>query len=292
MIPSLPRGRYAFESSVAVVEDPFGLERTEVPLETSGALLVYPRLVELEQLSSETGANAGDGRRLLLRRPSGFDLHRVREYESGESLRKVHWPTTARRGQLMVKELEDEDREEIAVVLDVPGGRAAPPALRQSFDAQVRAAGSILRAHVRAGRPSALVVNTLEPERRAIRSPERDWRPVLELLAAIVPAPSSPVAGVLREGGAAGRALEFAVVTALVAPDLVERLLERARRRRRASLVYVDAGTFAGRAPSREPGLLRLQAAGIPVAVVRRGDDLAAALGAQARAQARKAAAR
>ena len=46
----------------------------------------------------------------------------VREYERGESLRKVHWPTTARRGQLMVKELEDSPRDEIAVVLDADDG--------------------------------------------------------------------------------------------------------------------------------------------------------------------------
>jgi hypothetical protein len=47
------------------------------------------------------------------------------------------------------------------------------------------------------------------------------------------------------------------------------------------SVVYVDTGSFGGR-PQREPGLLRLQAAGIPVAVVRRGDDLAGKLTGQA----------
>jgi hypothetical protein len=41
------------------------------------------------------------------------------------------------------------------------------------------------------------------------------------------------------------------------------------------SVVFVDAPTFAGRPPSREPGLLKLQASGVPVAVVRQGDDLA-----------------
>ena len=56
--------------------------------------------------------------RLLLQQPSGFDLHSVRDYVEGDSLRKVHWPTTARRGHLMVKELEDSPRDELAVVLD------------------------------------------------------------------------------------------------------------------------------------------------------------------------------
>jgi hypothetical protein len=39
--------------------------------------------------------------------------------------------------------------------------------------------------------------------------------------------------------------------------------------------VYVDPASFNGAGPQPQPALLRLQAAGIPLAVVRRGDDLA-----------------
>ena len=156
-------GRYAVEEARAAIEDPFGLARAEVELPAGGALVVYPRLVALDRLFSESGAHAQDGRRLLLRRPSGFDLHSVREYERGESLRKVHWPTTARRGQLMVKELEDAPRDEIAVVLDADAGAVAG----ESFDVQVRAAGSILRAHAAHGRRAVLALNTAAPPEHA-----------------------------------------------------------------------------------------------------------------------------
>ena len=73
------------------------------------------------------------------------------------------------------------------------------------------------------------------------------------------------------------------VVTARLSPGLVDRLTRRVLARRRASLVYVDASSFApGRRPPRpEPGLLRLQSLGLPVVVLRRGDDLAAKLGAE-----------
>jgi uncharacterized protein (DUF58 family) len=135
------RGRYVVEEALATIDDPFGLARSQVTLATGGSLLVYPRLVALDRLFSESGTHAQEGRRLLLRRPTGFDLHSVREYEEGESLRKVHWPTTARRGQLMVKELEDAPRDEVAILLD-----ADPDAVHgDSFDVQVRAAGSVLR---------------------------------------------------------------------------------------------------------------------------------------------------
>src|SRR5919201_5368055 len=58
-----PRGRYPFGQARAILEDPFGLERAEVQLAGGGALLVYPRLVELGRLFSETGAHSLDGRR-------------------------------------------------------------------------------------------------------------------------------------------------------------------------------------------------------------------------------------
>src|SRR5437588_2714029 len=280
VLRSLPRGGYPFQGARAVIEDPFGLERAEVPLEGGGgALLVYPRLVELERLFSETGAHSPDGRRLLLRRPSGFELHSVREYEHGESLRKVHWRSAARRGQLMVKDLEDSPRDEVAVLLDADESAA----VGSSFDVQVRSAGSILQAHVRRGRRSVLVVNSASAEAQRVHSSDGDWRRALELLAAVEPTGRIPLATLLAvEESPAARALDLVVVTARIAPELVDRLVQRVLARRRASLVYVDSASFAnGAAPRRpEPALLRLQAAGVPVAVLRRGDDLAASLGA------------
>ena len=283
LLERLPRGRYAFEQSVAVIEDPFGLERVEQPLDAPGALLVYPRLVELDRLFSEGGTRAHDGRRLLLRRPSGFDLHSVREYEHGDSLRKVHWRTTARRAQLMVKELEDAPRDEVAVVLD-----ADPEAVvGGSFDLQVRAAGSLLLSHVRRGRRAVLAINGSQPERQAVRSAEGDWRQALDLLAAVEPEPGPPLAALLAdEANAVGRSLELAVVTASLAPRLVERLAERSLSSGNVSLVLVDASSFAGAPPRPIPELLRLQAAGVAIAVLRDGDDLAARLGAAEPAEA------
>ncbi|HSB38691.1 MAG TPA: DUF58 domain-containing protein [Gaiellaceae bacterium] len=276
VLRGVPRGRYEFEETVAVIEDPFGLERVEQRLEAPGALLVYPRLVELERLFSDAGARSHDGRRLLLRRPSGFDLHSVREYEHGDSLRKVHWRSTARRAQLMVKELEDSPRDEVAVVLD-----ADPEAVvGESFDVQVRAAGSLLLAHVRRGRRALLVINGPQREHRGIRSSEGDWRGALDLLAAVEPEPGPPLAALLAdEGSSVGRALELAVVTSSLTPRLVERLVDRALRSGHVSLVFVDPASFADVGPTPRPELLRLQAVGVAIAVVRRGDDLAERLG-------------
>jgi len=262
----VPRGRYAFDAVRLTVQDPFGLARAQLVQGEPQALVVYPRLVALERLFSEGGAHAQDGRRLLLRRPTGYELHSVREYVEGESLRKVHWRSTAKRGRLMVKELEDAPRDEVAVLLDGYGAGG------ETFEVAVRAAGSILQAHLRFGRRCALVVNSAARESQAIAS-ENDWRKALEVLAGTMPsAPTRAFALLQADGGIAARSLELVVVTSQLDVALADRLVQRALSRRGASLVYVDP------TGESQPQLLRLQSVGIPVAVVRAGADLRAAL--------------
>jgi uncharacterized protein (DUF58 family) len=275
----VPRGRHRFEPLRLSIADPFGLAEAALALEGQQALVVYPRLVELDQVFFEGGAGPEHGRRLLLRRPVGFDLHSVRDYQQGESLRRVHWPSTARRGSLMVKELEDSPRDEVAVLLDGdPAGVAGEPP-DSSFDAAVRVAGSILLAQVRRGRRCVLVLNTAGRELQTVAADGPEWQRALELLAAAEPDAPGAAAALLRSAdGPTARSLELVVVTSRVDRSLVDRLLERALTRRPVALVHVEPQSFAGRAHRPEPELLRLQAAGVPIAVLRRGDDLAAVL--------------
>jgi uncharacterized protein (DUF58 family) len=277
VLSALRRGRYRFATVRAVFEDPFGLARAELRLGTESSLLVYPRLVDLDRLFTQAGGTAQSGGRVLLRRTAGYDLHSVREYEQGESLRKVHWRTTARRGALMVKELEDMPHDEVGVLLDADG-RAV---VGESFDVQVRAAGSILRAQALRGRRSLLTVTSSPPETCHVTSFDGEWRAALELLAAAEPTGGDPVARFLdRDASAAAQALELVVVTAALDVRLADALLERAFARRPTALVLVEAASFGpnGAVPARDPALLRLQSAGVPVATLRRGDDLAAKL--------------
>ena len=278
----VPRGRYPFETVRLTIEDPFALARAELVQGEPQALVVYPRLVEIEHPFSLPGVRAQDGRRLLLRRPSGFDLHSVREHAPGESLRYVHWRSTAHRGQLMVKELEDAPRDETAVLLDGEAAAVVGEQPDSTFDAAVRAAGSLLYAHVRRGQRCVLVVNSAAREVQPVTSEAGDWPRALEVLAAAEATSTTPAFALLESGaGAAARSLELVVVTSRVDTRLVDRLVQRALSRHGVSLVYVEPASFAGRPSPPEPLLLRLQAVGVPVAVVRRGADLTAALSAR-----------
>jgi uncharacterized protein (DUF58 family) len=283
----LPRGRFPLSETRLVLGDHLGLESVSHAVPVDGvAVVVHPRLVELDTLFSDAGRLGGTGRRLLLRRPAGFDFHSVREYTQGESLRRVHWPTTARCGQLMVKELEDSPRDTVAVLLDSdPCGAAGEPP-NASFDDAVRAAGSLVRAYAARGRTAALVTTGSEGVLQPVSSLERDFGAVLGILAAVEPDAVNGIARWLGHGQTrATQAGELVVVTANLEPVAVQALLGAATRRV-VSVVWVDAPSYVDRPTRAATGPLRLAAAGIPVAVVRRGDDLAAALQLQ-RAEAR-----
>jgi uncharacterized protein (DUF58 family) len=277
----LPRGRYAISEAKLVLGDLLGLESVTLPVGGSGeTLVVYPRLVELRTLFCDAGRFGGNGRRMLLRRPAGFDFHSVREYTQGESLRRVHWPTTARRGQLMVKELEDTPHDAVAVVLDCDPAAVAGEPPDSSFDAAVRAAGSVLRAYVIRGRRAVLVTTGSDAAVQPVCSLEGDFKAALGVLAAAEADAANGVGRWLRGAQTpAASAGELVVVTANLDAVTVDAVLALAGRRL-VSVVWVDAPSYAGRPTRAATGPLRLSGAGIPVTAVRCGEDLAGALGA------------
>ncbi len=275
----VPRGCYTLAPSEIVLEDPLGLERVTVHAGPPLRLTVRPRIVEPAMLFSDGGRREHGGRRARLRSPSGFELHAVREYREGEPLRAVHWASTARRDQLMVKDMDDAPRDDVVVVLDQDPGALAGERGSSSFDAAVRAAGSIVRAHAARGRRVSLLLSGAEPEVVRVRSLERDWAVALDALAAAEPDARVGLASVLADPRLpAGRAADLVVVTGN--PEAVAReLCSRPREGRLAALVAVDVPTYAGAGPSpASPALLRAAGAGVSVAVVRAGEDLAAAL--------------
>ena len=274
----LPRGVYVIDDARVVVGDLLGLASLSPPVAFEKAtLVVRPRLVALDGLFCDAGVVGGDGRRLLLRRTAGFDFHSVREYEQGESLRRVHWPTSARRGQLMVKELEDTSHDGVVVVLDCEAAGAVGTPPDSSFDTAVRAAGSVLQTHATRGRVATLVSTGRGCTAIQVRTAHAELGGAVTALAAAIADAPCGLARALRELPARGAGGELTIVTATRDPAAFAGVLALAARRP-VSLVWVDAASFAGRPTRAEPGILRLAAHGIPTAVVRRGDDLAAAL--------------
>ena len=119
----LERGLLELGAAELVREDPFGLARRVDATRGSTALTVIAPPLELPEIALGGRGDVALGRQRL--RSGGHELHGVREHQPGESLRGVHWPATAHRGRLMVKELDDPQGDELAVVLDAEGSEDA-----------------------------------------------------------------------------------------------------------------------------------------------------------------------
>ena len=289
LLDVVPRGRYALEGAVLLLDDPFGLTEARIPLDRHDTLLVYPRVYQLDGFFTDAGTAGGDAGRALLHRTAGYDLHSIRDFQQGESLRRVHWRSTAKRRKLMVKELTDMPRDEAAVLLDGDAGAVAGPRGQSSFDAQVRAAASLVSRMVALGQRCSLVIHGATRERLRIQAGGGEWTAVLAALAAVEPTAERPLHMMLRDiaaGSGASEAVDAArlfVVTAAVSPALADRLLALRSARRDVALVWVDAPTFAGRRTqpgAEEAASLRLAQAGVAVARLREGDDVGAVLSA------------
>ncbi|PGH40845.1 DUF58 domain-containing protein [Micromonospora sp. WMMA1996] len=137
------RGRYEVGPLVIRLTDPFGLCELTRSFPSTDHLTVIPQVTALPsvRLPGEY-AGSGDSRARSVA-VHGEDDAATREYRMGDDLRRVHWKSTARTGELMVRREEQPWESRATVVLDTraAGHRGEGPTA--SFEWAVSAAASI-----------------------------------------------------------------------------------------------------------------------------------------------------
>jgi uncharacterized protein (DUF58 family) len=137
------RGRYEVGPLVVRLTDPFGLCELVRAFPSVDRLTVIPQVVPLPQvrLAGEY-AGAGESRARSVA-VHGEDDAATREYRYGDDLRRVHWRSTARTGELMVRREEQPWESRATVVLDTRLGAHRGEGPTASFEWAVSAAASI-----------------------------------------------------------------------------------------------------------------------------------------------------
>lgn len=100
------------------VGDPFGLAQFERELAGRSRLVATPQVVELTGLPAGSGLGTGEDGTARLRAGHGEDDATVRQYRQGDDIRRVHWKSTARRDELMVRVEERPWHGGVTVLLD------------------------------------------------------------------------------------------------------------------------------------------------------------------------------
>jgi uncharacterized protein (DUF58 family) len=142
-LPTTRRGIIAVGPLGLEVDDPFGLASQQAEAAPILELTVYPRI---DRIAAPGGGGDRDPHGAVANPnvlgQQGDDFYSLREYVVGDDLRRVHWPSTARRDELMVRHDEMPWQDRTTVVLDVR--RASHSAA--SLERAVSAAASVVTA--------------------------------------------------------------------------------------------------------------------------------------------------
>jgi uncharacterized protein (DUF58 family) len=138
------RGRYTVGPTTVTTTDPFGLLSRHTELGGTGRIVVTPRPEPLDgrQVSAGDGHNAGDFHPRSFIGGAATDVT-VRDYRRGDDLRRVHWPSTAHAGSLMVRREERPRQTACTVLIDNRLDAHRGSGSRSSLEQAVRAAASV-----------------------------------------------------------------------------------------------------------------------------------------------------
>lgn len=290
------RGRFTLGPITLTSSDPFGLFETRKTIAATSPIVVYPYAVALPQFRLPSGELPGGG---AVRRRTHYvttNVSGIRDYFPGDSFNRIHWPSTARTGRLIVKEFELDPTADVYLFLDMQGGVQADrmwqpdegssisglsrrAALLPSTEEYGVAIATSLAKHF-LGRNRAVGLIAFGQGREAIPADrgERQLTKLLEILAVIRALGKVPLAQVLAaEGKSLGRNTSVVVITPSDDTKWVEALRDLSRRGIRGIGIVLDSTSF-GRAGKADAVVAALHQNGMRSYRVREGDALEAAL--------------
>ncbi len=151
------RGAHRVGPLTASSTDPLGLAQFERELAPPSALLVLPRVVPLRGLPPALGSGEGTPGAALAHQGQGASDVLVRPYRVGDELRRVHWRSSARHDELMVRLEERPWRGGITLLLDRRDGGHRGRGAASSLEFAVSLTASVYAHLVARGEPVTLV---------------------------------------------------------------------------------------------------------------------------------------
>ncbi len=194
-----PRGVYRVGPTIVRASDPLGLATLSAGTGPVDRIVVYPAVEELNGFPIIRGQDpAMQASRPEHARRGGEDFYTLREYQRGDDLRRVHWPSSAKTDQLMIRQLETPWQSRALVLLDV---RSSSYESQEAFEKAVSGAATIVTHLVGAGFDADLWAGDAEPIDAS------RYTSAMERLALVQPNPAidiEAVAGRIRQKGGGG----------------------------------------------------------------------------------------
>jgi uncharacterized protein (DUF58 family) len=285
------RGSYRLGALRLRTGDPFGLFSTDMVVGQPTSVVVFPRVVALPHWrlppSPIDGTTPARRRHEAAAAPL---VSTVRPYVHGDAINRIHWLSSARHGELHVKELDLEQAADLWILLDLDRGVHAGIGPDASVETAVSIAASVALRTLADNRSVAM---TASARRIQVHQPDRGPRveqKLLHLLANVQADGTTPLAEVLAATvPQLRRGMTLCIVTGSTDRSWVRGLAALRRRGVAALAIVVDRSSFIG-VEADEHARAELAAVRHALAeydvsqrIVRSGDDIADALGARSR---------
>ena len=279
--PCPRRGKFTLGPVTITTGDPFGLFRNRLTVADTRSLLVYPATVDLPGLDIPVGELPGG---VTMRHRTHYtttNASGIREYVAGDAFNRIHWPTTARTGRLMVKEFELDPTSDVWIMLDLQKRAHVGSGDDSTEEVAVSISASLAKHFLDVNRAVGLIAQGQDRNPPLVLPSDRGNRQLLKVLEelVLVHAESRMTLEELlvAEGSRFGRNTTVIAVTPSLDEGWIVALRTLASHGVRAVAVLLEASTF-GRAESSIFTVGNLAAAGIPTYLVKHGEPLDKAL--------------
>ena len=265
------RGRFTLGPWSLQFGDPFGLFDVVVRYDESQEIIIHPPIHTQLPVALPAGRRTGGVQRRIRWQQAQLNAAGVREYRPSDPYHHIHWPTSARTGELHVRQFEQDAAGDVWLVLDLDATAQLGEGATSTLEQMVLLAASLTSLGLQQNRAIGLAAYGDAPQLiPPSRGQGHQWR-MLRALALISAESHLPLAQSLADlATVVQRGAAVLILTATDSAEWLPQLLQLTQRGVWGDVVLLDRASFGG---SDNLRLRRqIQQVGFQCTVIRQGN--------------------
>ena len=243
------RGQYRIDPLTLRTADPFGFFESSATVGTPTSLLVHPRVEPIPGWMLPPAQIEGSHAHPVRTAQTTPHATGIRPYEPGDSYNRIHWRTSARTGELQVKEFDLEQTADVWLCLDLEGAAHTGSGDESTIEYGVRVAAAIGARALIENRSLGITAAGARPVVLQPDRGRRQYQKMLHLLAAVQADGRQPLLDVLVESlGRLRRGMTAVVITPSTDSAWIKPLSSLRGRGVATVVVLLDGPAFARQA--------------------------------------------
>lgn len=240
------RGLYLLGGARLKSGDPLGIYTVSLEYPASQTLLVLPPVIPLPSLELTPGGFSGEGRPRTHSPEQTVGAAGVREYQPGDALRLIHWPTTARHGKPFIRLLDGAPASAWWLLLDLEAAAQVGSGWDSTEEHAIVLAASLADRALRQRKAVGLALNGATADWLSPREGEGQRWQILRSLALASPGALGLKAFLERSRQTFRQRSSLVVLTSNLSADWVEALAPFRWRGIVPTVLLVDPASFGG----------------------------------------------